>query len=275
MQSNRFSSLYAFFIALLIHGMMALLILLFNRLHPIKPIIEEKINPSENRISISIKDFSPPSLLKVHDKPILTEPKQIHTDTVPKPLIPTPSKPSPNQPQEPITHTLPSPPQPDRVQPSQILEKSAPAIDTPKIPQPKKEQGLYDILSRADTSLQEDEKSDTKVSNNIQRLYGDKFKNLSNGEQKFILDNMTKMLMISNSVLRRYEPARIPANFNGRGEVLLEFYLHPNGDISGLKILKGSNYSMMNDLFIETINLSFSKFPHPEQTTLIRWIGTF
>lgn len=274
MQQKRRFSFYAFAIAIVFHLIVTLFVYLFvKNIHyialPSKPI-------PEKRIAISIKDTIAPAPIKRLPEP---KPKQSEKLTTKHSAI-TPISPSSKPFIEPKKYVIQQPIEPIKEESKPQLEPKRepykPPVEPTRVSQPKKEQGLYDILSKPDIKTSDNSDSTaTKVTNNIQRSYGEKFNTLSPGEQKFILDNMTKMLIISNNVLRRYEPARVPSNFTGRGEVLLEFYLHPNGDISDLKIIRGSNYSMMNDLFLETINLSFSKYPHPEQKTLIRWIGSF
>lgn len=273
MQQKHHFYFYALMIAIVLHLIVTSLVYLFLTN---KPFLTEPI--LEKRMSVSLKEtfISPPKehLVKakaIHPKPtVKTPPKTPISQNIQKPIMAaTPTKPLMTQTSEPLFEE-------NKPQPMPKKEPPRPNIETPRVVQQNKEHGLYDFLSKPEPkSPDTSDSGTTKVNNNIQRAYGEKFNTLSQGEQKFILDNMTKMLIISNNVLRRYEPARIPSNFTGRGEVLLEFYLHPNGDITDLKILKASNYSMMNDLFLETINLSFSKYPHPEQKTLIRWIGSF
>ncbi|MFY9141924.1 hypothetical protein [Sulfuricurvum sp.] len=137
---------------------------------------------------------------------------------------------------------------------------------------PKKEPGLYDILSKADDSAQEKPtQRSTKLADSIQRLYGDKFNELSEGEQKYILDNQEVMRRITQGVLDRYGRSRIPDNIRTNDTNMIEFYLHPDGSISDLHFLKNSQLSILDDTTKEVIELAYSKYPHPEQKTLIRY----
>ncbi len=52
---------------------------------------------------------------------------------------------------------------------------------------------------------------------------------------------------------------------------IIEFYLHPNGDISGLKIVDASGYEILDDTSLQTIEYSYHRYPLPKQKTLVRY----
>lgn len=278
MKHNQSFSIYALLIAILVHLILILLLVLLGQLKLKIPPHEESKPVKEERFRLSLKEqpsLKPEAIIPNEipiPRPTLSIPRgeQLDTPAQPKPII----KPSITQPQPIIK---PPSPEPEPIKPIEEPKKAfvrhvaKPVADIERKPQPK---GLYDILSKADPNVRET-LIESKISGNIQKLYGDKFRELSKGEQKYIIDNMTKMLIIANKVLQRYSNSKIPNSFSGSGEVLLEFYLHPNGEITNLKILQQSEYQIMNDLYLETINLSYSQYPRPEQPTLIRWIGTF
>ncbi|MDP2078278.1 MAG: hypothetical protein Q8J85_09520, partial [Sulfuricurvum sp.] len=106
---------------------------------------------------------------------------------------------------------------------------------------------------------------------NIQKLYGDKFGELSEGEQKYILDHQETMRRITQSVLDRYGRSKIPDNLRVDETNTIEFYLHPDGSISDIHFLKNSRFSILNDTTKETIELAYARYPRPAQKTLIRY----
>jgi outer membrane biosynthesis protein TonB len=137
---------------------------------------------------------------------------------------------------------------------------------------PAKEFSLHDTLSKADSSAQDTPTPrSTKIADSIQRLYGDKFNDLSEGEQKYILDNQEVMRRITQGVLDRYGRSRIPDNIRTNDTNMIEFYLHPDGSISDLRFLKNSQLAILDDTTKEVIELSYAKYPRPEQKTLIRY----
>ncbi|MBD3806358.1 TonB C-terminal domain-containing protein, partial [Sulfuricurvum sp.] len=202
--------------------------------------------------------------------PSIPRGEQLDIPPQPQPII----KSSPTRPQ-PITKT----PLPES-EPIKAIEEpkkafvrhvAKPVADIERKPIPKQEQGLYDILSRPDPSAHEQPQNSTKVSDSIQRLYGDKFNDLSAGEQKYILDNQEVMRRITQKILDRYARSRIPDNIHTQDTNMIEFYLHPDGSISALRFLKNSQFSILDDTTKEVIELAYCQYPRPEQKTLIRY----
>lgn len=279
MKNNPSYSIYAFIIAVLIHLIIILLVILLNQLKPKIPPQKEPLQPpKEERFRLSLKESpsrKPESIIPNEiptPKKTLSIPRgeQLDTPLQPQPII----KPSPTQPQ-PIAKTLPPEPEPIKAikapQKAFVQHVAKPVADIDRKPIPKKEQGLYDILSRPDPSAQEQPRNSTKISDSIQRLYGDKFNELSAGEQKYILDNQEVMRRITQKILDRYGRSRIPDNFRAQDTNMIEFYLHPDGSISELRFLKNSQLSILDDTTKEVIELAYGQYPRPEQKTLIRY----
>lgn len=264
-------SLYAFIIAVLVHLVLMLVIIILDQLKPVPPKPDKM--PQEERFRLSLKERpeAPKEALVKNDIPKKAQTRAIpHGEQLikPAPLFPTPrvSKPLPPV-KRPVAEPLPA------VTPEKGFERPAPktAATTERQPQPKKESGLYDILSRPDPSIQDQPTDTIKVSESIQRLYGDKFSELSAGEQKYILDNQEIMRRITQQVLNRYGQSRIPDNIRANSTNMIEFYLHPDGSISDIRFLEKSSLSILDDTTKEVIELAYAKYPRPQQKTLIRY----
>jgi len=260
-------SFYALLIALLVHLIIVLLIMILNQLKPSIPPQSEPPEPQKERFKLSLKEM--PS----------SQPEAIIKNDIPKvvPTLPIPKgeqllKKTQSAPVQPITKPTPPSVEPI-VEPKKAFERhvAKTVADIQRQSQPKKEQGLYDILSKADTTVQERSQSSTKISDSIQRLYGDKFNELSEGEQRYILDNQEVMRRITQGVLDRYGRSRIPDNIRTQDTNMIEFYLHPNGSISDIRFLKNSQLSILDDTTKEVIELAYAKYPRPQQKTLIRY----
>lgn len=273
-------SLYAFIIALLVHFIVFLMIVLFNTLAP-KLFPKPKEKPQESRFKISLKTqpkvpkeaIVKNTVQKITKAPPMPKGEQLTKPTFapktqkvpdPKPAV----KPQTAQPITPAQEAAATPPEPKRAFERHVAPQVA-AIE--RQPQPKKEQGLYDFLSKADPNVRSSSDSITKVSDNIQKLYGDKFGELSEGEQKYILDHQETMRRITQSVLDRYGRSKIPDNLRVDETNTIEFYLHPDGSISDIHFLKTSRFSILNDTTKETIELAYARYPRPAQKTLIRY----
>lgn len=269
-RTNSFS-LYAFIIALLVHFIILLLLILLDQFKPVPPPPSQAKKPSEpneERFRLSIKE-----------NPNVTK-EAIVKNNIPKtaPTLPIPRgeqlvkesqalpKPLPTKPMPPVPEPIPEP----KKGYERHVAKSV--ADIERKPQPKKEFSLHDSLSKADPDAHENlSRSFTKLSDSVQKLYGDKFNELSEGEQKYILDNQEVMRRITQNVLDRYGRSRIPDNVRTNDTNMIEFYLHPDGSISDLHFLKNTQLSILNDTTKEVIELAYSKYPRPQQKTLIRY----
>jgi TonB family protein len=178
-----------------------------------------------------------------------------------------PQEPTKQQPPAPKTPPIPVP------EPKKAFERHiAPTVATiDRKPQPKKEFNLYDSLSQADDSAKTSTTISIKSSDSVQKLYGDKFGELSAGEQKYILDNSEAMRRITQGVLNRYGRSRIPDNLRVNDINMVEFYLHPDGSMSDMKMIKNSQFSILDDTTRETIEIAYKDYPRPQQKTYIRY----
>lgn len=274
-------SLYAFIIALLVHFIVFLGVVLFNTLSPkLPPQTKEKARESRFKLSLKEQPKAPKEALVKNDIPKITKARPMPKGEQLKSLTPVPKaqkaadlkpdiKPQTTQQAPQVPKAIETPPEPKRA----FERHVAPQVATIEHqPQPKKQQGLYDFLSKADPNLRSSSPdSITKVSDNIQKLYGDKFGELSQGEQKYILDNQEAMRRITQGVLDRYGRSKIPDNLRANETNTIEFYLHPDGSISNIHFLNNSRLSILDDTTKETIELAYAKYPRPAQKTLIRY----
>lgn len=140
----------------------------------------------------------------------------------------------------------------------------------------KKEKSLYSILSKKVISKKRNQKAnstnrESRINSDIRELYGDEFGKLSQGEQKYILDNQEVMRRITQQVLNRVGSVNIPSNLRVNRHNIVEFYLYPNGDISDIKFLERTGFYILDDTTKETIEYAYAQYPHPKQKTLIRY----
>ena len=54
------------------------------------------------------------------------------------------------------------------------------------------------------------------------------------------------------------------------GDNVIEFYLHPNGDITELMLLRSSGYSLLDENSLHTIKIAYKDYPYPSEKTKIR-----
>ncbi|WQS34943.1 energy transducer TonB [Helicobacter pylori] len=108
---------------------------------------------------------------------------------------------------------------------------------------------------------------DNQTRRDIDELYGEEFGDLGTAEKDFIRNNLKDIGRITQKYL---EYPQVAAYLGQDGTNAVEFYLHPNGDISDLKIIIGSEYKMLDDNTLKTIQIAYKDYPRPKTKTLIR-----
>ncbi len=280
-------STFALFVALLIH---LVLLLLFWMLGSLEPQIKKEA-PKETKIKVSLKELpkkfkkTGTTKKKIIKRPKIAPPmpkgkqlkkiaKKQHIRLKPK--------------QKKITPTLNKPKQIKPVQKQKPIPKIKQVEQKPFIPllndvnitskpkPKKKEKSLYSLLSQDESSQEKKEftktrQSGSSIRSDVKELYGDEFGKLSPGQQKYILDNQEIMRRITQQVLTRVAGVNLPRDLNVNRSNVIEFYLHPNGDMTDFKFLEKSGYYVLDDTTKETIGYAYSRYPRPTETTLIRY----
>lgn len=283
---------FALFVAILIH---LLLLLFFWFLGTITPEIKKEQKPKENKIKVSLKEMpkkfkdageikealkkepqmAPPmpkgSQLKeivnpAKKPPIKYEVKKETFDKLPTQLN-KPKEESPKE--EPKPKTEPLPP----TKPYIPLERPAPAEEKEK----KSEESSLDWLYE-DKSAEEAKEKTAKqeVGSNIgntdlRELYGDEFGKLTAGQQKYLIDNQEIMRRITQEILNRIARVNLRHDMNVNKVNIVEFYLHPNGDMTDFKFLQSSGYHILDQTTQETIEFAYSRYPRPNEKILVRY----
>jgi protein TonB len=276
----------ALIIAVLFH---LLIILLFWLLGTLAPKPEKLPKADEHRIKVSLKDRPETGkdavLEKKEKKPEIAPPmpkgKQLEElvekpfrkiEPKPKPVTTQPvQKKEPPKPEKPAEKTKPLPPG----KPYIPVKESAETNRTKPIR--KESERLYTFLSKKVEPAKNEQskvnasKRHSRISENIKEAYGTTFGELSEGEQKYILDNQEIMRRITQQVLNRVGRVNIPRDMRINSYNIIEFYLYPNGDISDIKFIEKSGFYILDDTTKETIEYAYSKYPRPEQKTRIRY----
>jgi len=299
-------SSFALFVALLIH---LIIFLFFWMLLTITPITNESLKPKENKIKISLKEMpKKQKIIKQQNAEVIKKkvepsfiappmPKGSQLKKIVKiPKIKDKPKTKPTTKIKPKIIKKQKLSKQKKVIKSIIKEKKSKQeiiVIKKKIKQIKSEiallkkqavekqnekpkNPLYSLLSE-DKSSQEKKKKEIKIVNggninqNIKELYGDKFGELTKGQQEYILDNQEIMRRITQQVLNRVASVNISKDLRINRINIIEFYLHPNGDMTNFRFLKKSGYFILDNTTKETIEYSYSRYPRPTEKTLIRY----
>ncbi len=154
----------------------------------------------------------------------------------------------------------------------------------PYIPLEQKKTKKQEVKKKSKTSWMYEDKSaqETKaqkrkisaggnISQDIKKLYGDEFGKLTKGQQQYIIDNQEIMRRITQQVLTRVASVNLKSNLNVNRTNVIEFYLHPNGDMTDFKFLHKSGYFILDETTKETIEYAYSRYPRPKEKILIRY----
>jgi len=98
-------------------------------------------------------------------------------------------------------------------------------------------------------------------------LYGEKFDKFTKVQKAYIKKHLEDIGLITQRYL--YYPDSAVAT-RSQGTNIVQFYLHPNGDISDLVLLRSSGYSSLDENSLQTVKIAYKDYPRPKQITLIR-----
>ena len=208
-----------------------------------------------------LKKITPQKTVKYEPKKPIKKPKLNKPRKVQK-------KPKPK-----IKKVEPLPPEKPYIPLLTKKEKPKPQEKTSKEKEEKKALAwaFEDKSSQDDATKEKKAVNGGNISQNIRELYGDKFGKLTPGQQKYILDNQEIMRRITQQVLTRVASVNLSRDLNVNRTNVIEFYLHPNGDMTDFKFLKKSGYYVLDDTTKETIEYAYSRYPRPKEKTLIRY----
>lgn len=168
------------------------------------------------------------------------------------------------QSQKPKTPTLKSTNQKPKSQPKRVPQS------TPK----SGSESLVQSLARPPKSMQNAPQMPSiydfgkDMSNqDIKDLYGEEFGSLDAEQRKFIKDNLSGIGRVTQRYLKY---PQIAGKMGQQGDNIVEFYLHPNGDISDLKLLTPSGFRLLDENSMHTIRIAYKDYPYPSVKTKIR-----
>jgi len=103
----------------------------------------------------------------------------------------------------------------------------------------------------------------------INQLYGKEFNTFSSTQKKFIRNNLSTIHKITQITLTRNGYPEVAARTQQQGTNIVSFYLHPNGDISKLRLKTPIGYRALDNNTLEVIRIAYKNYPLPNQKTKI------
>ncbi|GAA8117472.1 energy transducer TonB [Helicobacter pylori] len=296
--SNR-NFFFSLILSVLLHWLIYFLFEHREDFFPSKPKLV-KLNPENLLVLKRGHSQDPNKNTQGAPKPTLAGPQKPPTPPTP-PIPPTPPKPIEKPKPEPKPEPKPKPkPKPEPKKPNHKHKalKKVEKVEEKKIVEEKKEEKkiveqkveqkvehkkveekkpvkkefdpnqLSFLPKEVAPPRQENNKGlDNQTRRDIDELYGEEFGDLGTAEKDFIRNNLRDIGRITQKYL---EYPQVAAYLGQDGTNAVEFYLHPNGDISDLKIIIGSEYKMLDDNTLKTIQIAYKDYPRPKTKTLIR-----
>lgn len=280
--SNR-NFFFSLILSVLLHWLIYFLFEHREDFFPSKPKLV-KLNPENLLVLKRGHSQDPNKNTQGAPKPTLAGPQKPPTPPTP-PIPPTPPKPIEKPKPEPKPKPKPEPKKPDhkhkalkkveKVEEKKIVEqKVEQKVEHKKVEEKKPVKKEFDpnqlsfLPKEVAPPRQENNKGlDNQTRRDIDELYGEEFGDLGTAEKDFIRNNLRDIGRITQKYL---EYPQVAAYLGQDGTNAVEFYLHPNGDITDLKIIIGSEYKMLDDNTLKTIQIAYKDYPRPKTKTLIR-----
>ena len=104
------------------------------------------------------------------------------------------------------------------------------------------------------------------------KLYGEEYNSFTKVQKVYLQKNLKSIGAITQKYLR-YPSISIRTRQSGMN--IIEFILHPNGDITKPIITSSSGYEALDKNTINTIEIAYKDYPRPSQPTKIRIYVTY
>ena len=99
------------------------------------------------------------------------------------------------------------------------------------------------------------------------KLYGEQYFEFSEYQRRYLKQNLNTIGKITQRFLRY---PKVSIRTKQKGMNVVEFYLHPNGDITDLKLADSSYYTALDTNSIDTIRIAYQDYPRPLEKVKIK-----
>ncbi len=113
--------------------------------------------------------------------------------------------------------------------------------------------------------------SKSSSTNLINKLYGKEFDTYSPQEKRFLKANLGRIHTITQKALSRNGYPESAIRMGQEGVNIVSFYLHPNGNITQLKLEKSMGHSSLDRNTLQVIRIAYSSYPLPQKRTKIKF----
>jgi len=105
----------------------------------------------------------------------------------------------------------------------------------------------------------------------INKLYGKEFNSFGEAQKRFIENNLAMIHSITQRTLSRNGYPEIAARTGQEGVNIVSFYLHPNGNITNLRLEHSMGYEALDQNTLRVIRIAYKDYPLPKKKTKIKF----
>jgi TonB family protein len=109
----------------------------------------------------------------------------------------------------------------------------------------------------------------SRINRMIKQLYGKSFNHFTPAQKEFIKQNLGAIQRITQRTLIQNGYPTVSVQTKQQGVNIVTFYLHPNGNISGLRLKKRMGYAALDKNTLEVIHIAYKDYPLPKSKTKI------
>jgi periplasmic protein TonB len=110
-----------------------------------------------------------------------------------------------------------------------------------------------------------------EILNELQKLYGEEYDKFTNVQKAYLEKNLNNFQTITQRVLNRLGYPPLAAKLKIGGVNIIEFMFHPDGSITGLRVIDSSGYAVLDDYSLELIEIAYKDYPKPQTSTKLRF----
>jgi len=103
----------------------------------------------------------------------------------------------------------------------------------------------------------------------IKQFYGSEFNTFTKTQKRFIEKNLGSIYRITQQTLTRNGYPWVAQKTRQQGTAIVTFYLHPNGNISGLRLKRRIGYTALDENTLKVIRIAYKDYPRPKTKTKI------
>ncbi len=141
-------------------------------------------------------------------------------------------------------------------------------LEKPKTPLEKEQEKLKkETLTDYLLTPELDRNMLDNITKSYLELYGEEYNSFNTVQKVFLQKNLRDIGRITEKYLRY---PSLAARLRQQGTNVVEFVLHPNGDISELKLSNASGSTSLDDNTLETIRIAYKDYPRPKESTKIK-----